>query len=178
MMKMLSKILVILVTSAAVSLPAYAKKYHHVEHEYEYAKVVDVRPIYQTVEVERPYKECWRERKPYSRHGNRNSYTPEVFGAIIGAAVGNRFGRGSGRDAATVAGALLGGSVARDIKHDKNRAVHRGYVERCDVRHAYETEQRISGYDVAYKYKGNIYHTRMAEHPGDRIRVKVFVEPA
>ena len=178
---MLNKTFIVLIAATVVALPAQAKKYHdshYAGHEYDYAKVVDVRPVYETVEVEKPYKQCWYEPARYSRHGNSKSYTPEVFGAIIGAAVGNRFGKGSGRDAATVAGALLGGSVARDIKRDRNRSVHRGQVERCDVRHTYETEQRVSGYDVAYRYNGNVYHTRMPEHPGKRIRVQVSVRPA
>jgi hypothetical protein len=35
-----------------------------------------------------------------------------------------------------------------------------------------------AAWDVAYKYRGAIYHTRMLEEPGKKMRVRVHAEPA
>ena len=78
---------------------------------YDKAKVVSVDPIYETVQVTFPEKQCWKERVRHQGRGHEGSYTPVIAGAIVGGVVGNQFGGGRGRDALTVAGALLGASV-------------------------------------------------------------------
>lgn len=175
-----------------ISLPVAAGKYRDYSNSaYDYAKVVGVTPVVETFEVNNPVEECWDERVPrqvYHRdHRRHKSHTGEIFGAIIGAAVGNQFGSGRGKKVATAAGAILGGSIARDIKHQNrhNRDYHRDYdrpvayetVQRCAVRDSYTTEERIVGYDVAYKYRGNVFHTQMNHDPGAKIKVKVTVNP-
>jgi uncharacterized protein YcfJ len=35
----------------------------------------------------------------------------------------------------------------------------------------YHTERRLIGYRVKYRYRGDIYVTRMDYHPGKRIRI-------
>ena len=139
-----------------------------------------------------------------SYNGNskrHSSATPEIFGAIIGAVVGNQLGKrggGKARDIATVAGAVLGGSVGHDVKkgNQRKRGYYendsRGYensrsgryettryetVQQCEVKDSYSTREEIVGYDVSYKYKGNVFHTQMNQHPGDKIKVKVTVDP-
>jgi len=80
---------------------------------------------------------------------------------------------------------VLGASVGRDIKHqNRNRRYandrhHAGYktVRRCELRDAYTTEEKVVGYDVAYKYRGNVFNTQLDQHPGDKIKVKVTVDP-
>ncbi len=156
--------------------------------EYEYARVVDARPVVEVQRVSHPIEQCYEERVPsnqYSRSGGKQSRTPEIVGAIVGAAVGNQFGGGSGRDIATVAGALLGGSVGRDIKNNarqSRQAYGGGYnrydvVSRCEVSQSYRSEERIVGYDVSYEYNGHVYQTRMGYDPGDTVRVRVSVHP-
>ena len=77
----------------------------------EEAVVLSADPVYRTVRVNRPVKQCWDEPvRIQNKHGYR-SHTPKILGVIIGAAVGNEFGKGRGRDLATVAGAVLGGSI-------------------------------------------------------------------
>lgn len=183
-MKTMTKSILTAAIVTAVSMPVMAGKYRHNtghdQHAIDYAKVVNVSPVIETYEVNNPVEQCWNERVRNRSH-SKKSYTPEVFGAVIGAAVGNRFGKGSGRDAATVAGALLGTTIARDVKHNHaNKHRHNGHrtVQRCEIRDAYTTEERVVGYDVAYKYRGNVFHTQMDQHPGNKIKVRVSVKPA
>lgn len=145
---------------------------------YDYAKVTDVDPIYETVRVSAPRREC-RDEPVYTRGGNHNSYTGTIVGGIVGGVIGNQFGHGRGRDVATIAGTILGGSVGRDVSRN-----HHGYSDRyagtrevCrSIDHAYD-EQRIVGYHVAYRYKGQTYHTRTNNDPGDKLRIRVSVSP-
>lgn len=180
-----------------ISLPVAAGKYREYSNStYDYAKVVGVEPLVESYQVNRPVEECWDERVPrkvHYRHDRRHhdrprySRTPEILGGLIGAALGNQVGSGRGKKVATVAGAVLGASVGRDIKHSKrdrrrdrhysNR--HAGYevVKRCELRDSYVTEEKVVGYNVAYKYRGNVFHTEMYDHPGEKIKVKVTVDP-
>ena len=201
-LKILTKSFIIAGVISAVSIPATAKQYRDYSEQnnssYDYAKVVEVNPVVESYQVNNPIEKCWDQRQTvrnsdYSQ-GRHKSRTPEIFGAIIGAAVGNQIGKhggGRARDVATVAGAVLGGSVARDIKKDKQRRRDHydderngGYesaryetVQRCEVQDSYTTREEIVGYEVAYKYRGNVFHTQMGEHPGERIKVKVTVDP-
>ncbi len=176
-----------------VSMPVAAKKYgSHGNQTYDYAKVVSVDPIYETYRVNKPVEHCYDEHVRVSDdrdYGRRHdSKTPEIIGGIIGGAIGNRIGKkggGKARDVATVVGAVLGGSIARDVKHnnrhkrDRYRRGHDRYetVQRCETRDSYQTREELVGYDVAYKYRGNVFHTQFDEHPGKRIKVKVTVDP-
>ena len=147
---------------------------------YDYAKVVDVKPLMKTVRVEQPHKECWTEYETQSRYTEprRKSYTPEIFGALVGAAIGREFGHGRGRHVGAVAGAVLGGSIARDAKHkQRHRTPSAVPVERCEVQSEYYDEERVTGYLVKYRYRGNTYTTHMDHDPGDQIRVRVNVSP-
>jgi len=140
----------------------------------DYARVLAARPIIETVTVARPERHCWEETVSY--RGERGSATPAIVGGILGGVVGNRFGDGRGKDAMTVAGALLGASVG----HDLGRRDHDAYpvtTERCRTEHNSYQEERVVGYDVSYRYQGRLYTTRLPYDPGDRLRVRVHVEP-
>ncbi len=179
-MKKFASVYGVVAVSALLAGAAYAgpKHKHHHGHE-DHARVIKVKPITEIVEVSVPQRECWTEHVTRYR-GTHTSYTPEILGGILGAAVGNQFGSGSGRKVATAAGALLGGSIGHDYKHRRYGGGGYAYtepVERCEVRHAYHSEERIVGYKVKYRYHGRVYHTRMDRHPGDRIPVRVNVTP-
>jgi len=45
------------------------------------------------------------------------------------------------------------------------------------VTNDYYTEERVSGYNVKYRYHGRVYETRMDRQPGKRIPVAVAVTP-
>ncbi len=154
--------------------------------EFDVAEVVSVDPIIEQIDEPIEREVCWREpvtyREPVRRH---RSNSGAILGAIIGGVVGNQFGSGHGRDAATVAGAALGYSVGRDEQRRNDhyrgrsrygeRVVH-GDQQRCRIETDYQSQQRVQGYDVAYRYNGRIYHTRTDAHPGDTIRVRVDIE--
>ena len=164
-----------LVFVAAVSLAAVSGSVFAKHGFQDSARVVWVKPIYETVEVSRPVESCWEE-EAYRASRDGHSYTPVIVGAIVGGVVGNQFGKGRGKDAMTAAGALLGASVGSDISRQRGS----GYVTtrtRCEMVDNYEYREELVGYRVKYRYKGNTYWTRTRHHPGESLRVRVNVEP-
>jgi uncharacterized protein YcfJ len=161
---------------------------------YDFAPVVDVVPVLRTVRVEQPRRECWHETSYETVHyRGRNdrgrTAVPTIAGGVVGGVIGNQFGSGGGRDAMTLLGTLVGAAVAAE--HAQNRTSASGYrghpayqetrpvtVERCAVRTEFYEEQRLEGYDVTYLYAGREFRTRTATPPGDRIQVRVDVQPA
>jgi len=146
---------------------------------YDYARVTNVEPIYRTVRINTPRQECWDEQRVAYNPGYQSG-TPTIIGGLIGGAIGNQFGKGHGKDVATIAGALLGGSLARDSQNNNRAGGHTDTrVETAcrTVNEAHE-EQRIDGYRVSYKYRGQFYTTRMNRDPGKRVRVQVQVRLA
>jgi len=150
------------------------------DHSYtDTARVTHVQPIYKTVRVSTPERECWNEPRRYQRHSQNDSYTPAIAGGLIGGVIGNQFGGGSGKKVLTVAGALLGGSMGNDYNnHTKQYRGNPQRGEQCRVTNNYHDEQRIDGYRVTYKYNGKTYTTRMDHNPGRRIPVDVSVMPS
>jgi uncharacterized protein YcfJ len=162
--------------------------------EYDYARVVDVAPIFRNIRVSTPRRECWNETRYEEVRYSEGSREPHraagsmILGGLIGAAIGNQIGHGDGRRAATVAGAVIGTAVGHDAAANRQDR-YGGYgrrdyresrpydVERCDVRYDDEYERRIDGYRVTYVYNGRTHRTRMPYDPGDRIRVRVDVLP-
>ena len=153
--------------------------------DFDYARVVEVRPIIETTHQPVSREECWSEpvtyREPARYQGSSRNRAPAVLGGIIGAAVGNQFGSGRGRDAATVAGAALGYSLVRDSQRHDVRYVggqhYTRYEDRCRVLTEHRREESVVGYDGAYRYNGRVEWTRTDYHPGDRIQVRVDVQP-
>lgn len=167
---------------------------NHSQVSYDYAKVVNVQPSYETYQVNNPVEQCYQEQVPVNdrasyRKGN-GSYTNEIIGGVIGAAVGNQVGKSGGgkaRDVVTVIGGVLGASVAHDIErrntrrngsNDRYQQNRYKTVEHCEIKDSYTTERKVVGYDVAYQYNGKTFHTQSNQHPGKRIRVQVLVKPA
>jgi uncharacterized protein YcfJ len=151
----------------------------HPDQEFlDTARVVRADPLYETVEVPVPVRECWTE--TVTRGGrDHGSYTAPIAGGIVGGLLGNRLGRGhhSGRTALTVGGALLGASIGNDIRATSYRRPVVERVRRCESVDHYEEQQQLVGYRVEYRYEGQTFTTRTAEHPGEFIRVRVNVDP-
>jgi uncharacterized protein YcfJ len=170
-----------------LALPAWAghEGYRGYDNErYDYAKVVDARPVFEVVRVPEERQVC-EERLVQRRVAEHRSPAPAIFGAILGGVIGNQLSRNHGhghhndRAAATIAGAAIGGVVGSEIQYSKYPA--RYYTETapvCRVRTSWRNEQRVIAWDVTWKYHGKIYHSRMAEKPGDRIPVRISVDPA
>ena len=69
--------------------------------------------------------------------------------------------------------------VGRNI--DKNNGPGRTYEgtqQRCQVVDGGYQDRRIVGFDVEYRYRGEVYMSRLDYDPGDRLRVRVSVTPA
>lgn len=150
---------------------------------YEYAEVVSATPIYRSVRIEEPRRECWDEQVVYDegpRHRNPGA-GGAILGAILGGVAGHQFGSGRGNAAATAAGAVIGAGIGQRVANQHQRVEPRtqrvGYEEVCETRVDYRTEQRIEAYDVAYRYGGRVYNTTMPYDPGNRIPVDVNVRP-
>ena len=149
---------------------------------YEYAQVVESRPIYQIVEISEPYEQCWEEEVVIDRYPTRrDSRTPVLVSTIIGGAIGNAVGSGkSNKRVGAVVGAMLGHSIGRDIvRNNRNRSSIREYetVQRCETAYDLREEERLMGYQVTYLYNGEEYSIRTDADPGDEIRLRVDVQP-
>ena len=141
---------------------------------YGWADVLRVDPVYEEQgQQAATHEECYEQQVPIQGPDNRAGAT--VVGAIVGGVVGSTIGKGSGRAAATAAGATVGAVVGNNAGQPAS-----GYtIERhCRQVEGPGTERRVSGYDVEYRYRGELYNARMSYDPGDRIRVRISVTPA
>lgn len=141
---------------------------------YGWADVLRADPVQGVTRTEVPRQECYEQ--PVVRREGGNSTAGTVLGAVIGGVLGNTVGKGDGRKAATVAGAVAGGAIG-------NRASSRGgeYEStrtECRQVSSISEQRRIIGYDVEYRYRGEVYTSRLSYDPGERLRVRVRVDPA
>lgn len=145
---------------------------------YGYADVLRVDPIYDVVRTSRPREECYDER--VVRRDSRGDNTGgTILGAVIGGALGNQVGKGDGRRAATVAGAVVGGAIGHDVDKRNGGDSYATTERRCRLVDAGGYEQRrVAGYDVEYRFRGEVYVSRLNYNPGDKLRVRVAVAPA
>ncbi|MDH3631322.1 MAG: glycine zipper 2TM domain-containing protein [Gammaproteobacteria bacterium] len=147
---------------------------------FEYAKVVDVRPIYREVQVSRPVRECWEEPVYHTRDHYPKSAGGMLAGGLIGGIVGHQFGKGRGNKVATAVGTLIGAQIGHDAvnghsqQHDTTVV---GYEEHCKTRHQVSYEEVVDAYDVTYKYRGRKYHVEMPYDPGKRIKMRIQITP-
>ena len=124
--------------------------------------------------------------------GERTVGAGTVLGAIIGGVVGHQFGRSSGgRDVGTGVGIVAGGLIGNQIENSApsgQPAYAAGpaparvdyipetrTVQRCKT--VYDGRDEVTGYNVAYRYQGRDYTTRMAYDPGPTMRVQVNLAP-
>ena len=142
---------------------------------YAYGEVLDAQPIYRTNRYPTSEQVCREEPVEYYERGRARSPAGTLVGALIGGVVGSQIGSGSGRRAATAAGVLIGASAGHEASRDAGY-VRRGYESRCDIEQRWESSQEVVGYDVTYRYHGQVYQTRTDRHPGDSIRVRVTVD--
>jgi len=173
---------------------------------YGWADVLRVDPVYdetpadpaaagganEGAEVAPPKQDCYEEQvlqdpgqasAPSDNGGKRVGGT--IIGALVGSIIGSHFGKGDGRKAATAAGAVAGGVVGNTVAANSSDAPARAprYTtqRRCrpvEGPGAGAGQRRVVGYDVEYRYRGEVYNARMNTDPGDRMRVKVTVTPA
>jgi len=140
---------------------------------YGWAEVLRVDPVYAAV-AQPPPQQCY----PQTVTRQDNNHTGgTVLGAIVGGVLGSTVGKGNGRTAATVAGAVAGGAVGNRVSaaHDQTYTTQQTVCRPVDN---YAPPQQIVAYDVEYRYRGEVYMSRLPFDPGERLRVRVTVAPA
>lgn len=175
------------IATALLSFSLSSVAYHQPDEAYEdrlerdtYAEVLRVEPIRIRSERSIPREECV-ERPVTEQRKRVEGWSPAartVTGGAIGAGIGNAIGRGGGRDTATVIGGLIGAAIGAQSAYDDT------YVEdvtryEIDCRTVYDrrSEERVAGYDVTYRYNGEVFTQRMNRDPGKRLPVRVSVTP-
>ena len=147
----------------------------NVQNEYSArAKVIDVEPLIEVVNVPYTTEHCWNEQVYHQR--TNGSLAGTLVGGLLGGVLGNQVGKGHGRDIATVAGTLLGATVGNNLS-DQGRAGYTNEEQRCAVEEHWEEREEVVGYQVKYLYHGRVHYTTMTEYPGDELNVRVSVTP-
>jgi uncharacterized protein YcfJ len=142
------------------------------------ARVQDVQPQYETVQV--PRQECssqWVQDAPQVVSGG-GGYGGAIIGGVAGGLLGNQVGKGHGKEAATAAGAVIGAIAGDRIQNSQPQQVVQApprEVRNC--RTVTDMQQRLTGYRVTYEYRGNQYQTVMRDQPGQSLPVRVSVTP-
>ena len=172
---------IVVASFMVLALPAWAghDSHRYGDGRYVYAKVVNAKPVFEIVQVPESYQVC-EDRLVRRRVAEYRSPGPAIFGAILGGVIGNQLARGqhhghySDRAMATMAGATIGSMVGSEIQYAKYPA--RYYTERvpvCRTQTDWRSEKRIVAWDVAWKYRGRVHHSRVVERPGKRVRVRI-----
>ena len=139
----------------------------------DFGRVVRVQPRVEQIRM--PRQECRTDYVQVPVQQERGA-GGGIVGGIVGGLLGNQVGSGSGRVAATAAGAIAGAMVGdRAENNNRPQGVQEQAVRQCSNVDAYES--RTSGYDVTYEYRGQTYTTLMNRDPGNRVRLRVSVQP-
>ncbi len=167
------RLLLIPLMMGLASAPLYAGEHHRHGSFQDKARVVDVTPLYEVVEVPTERRECWTEEVHRTR--SSGSGAGVVVGGIIGGVVGHQLGRGDGRKLATVAGSVIGAAVGADAERQARREPYSDTERHCQVHTDYVQEERLRAYRVTYRYHGETFVTEMDRHPGKFVPVRVQV---
>ncbi len=155
----------------------------------DYGRVLSVVPIYKSTQVYYPHRECRVEHSHGTHHNSRaserNNNSGTLVGAVVGGVLGHQIGHGRSRDLATVAGSVIGAAIGahghtssdRRGKHRSKRHNHRHTGERCETVESSHRRRKLIGFDVTYRYKGEIFYTRTEHDPGKRLRLSVNITP-
>jgi uncharacterized protein YcfJ len=149
-----------------------------------YAELIAAVPVSKEVQVPTSSRECSQVPVTYTQTVQRertSTPTNVIVGGLIGGVIGNQVVHGSKRDLATAAGAAAGGYLGYERAKRRNtpETVQRTrYEERCRTVKGSHTELQPDGYDVTYRYQGQVYTTRMDTPPPARFPVTLDVTPA
>ncbi|MGX4640728.1 glycine zipper 2TM domain-containing protein [Massilia sp. SYSU DXS3249] len=140
----------------------------------DYGRVVRVEP--RVEQISQPRQECRTEYVQVPVQQQRGA-GGSIVGGIAGALLGNQIGGGNGRVAATAAGAIAGAVVGDRVENNgrPQTAVQEQAVRQCRTVESYDS--RTVGYDVTYEYRGQNHTAFMQRDPGNRVRLRVSVEP-
>ena len=147
------------------------------------ARVRTVQPQYENVSV--PRNECTNQwvTEPQPVASSRN-YGGLAIGGVAGALLGHQVGGGHGRDAATAVGAVVGALAGEQFANQNSwgggyqqasQPQQQRQVQNC--RTVNDVQSRLTGYQVEYEYRGQVYNTVTRENPGRTLAVRVSVAP-
>jgi uncharacterized protein YcfJ len=141
---------------------------------YAWADVLRVDPVYGVARTAAPSTQCYDQQVVQQTPGNKGIGT--VLGAVVGGVLGSTIGHGRGNTAATVGGAVVGGAVGNSVASGGQTYTSSQTV--CQPVTQVSEQRQIIGYDVEYRYHGDVYMSRLSYDPGERLRVRVSVSPA
>ena len=139
---------------------------------YGWADVLRVDPVQGVTRTNVPRQECYNQ--PVVTHEGGNNAVGTVLGAVIGGVLGSTVGKGDGRKAATVVGAVAGGAIGNQASNGRD---YEGTQTQCRDVNTVSEQRRVIGYDVEYRYRGEVFMSRLDYDPGERLRVRVSVTP-
>ncbi|RDS84826.1 glycine zipper 2TM domain-containing protein [Dyella monticola] len=141
---------------------------------YAWADVLRVDPVYGVARTAAPSQQCYDQQVVQQTPSNKGIGT--VLGAVVGGVLGSTIGHGRGNTAATVGGAVVGGAVGNSVASGGQTYTTNQTV--CQPVTQVSEQRQIIGYDVEYRYHGDVYMSRLSYDPGERLRVRVSVSPA
>ncbi len=173
---------ILMMMSATVMAGSSHNRYknHSRDMVFDFAKVVDVRPIYREVEVSNPVRVCWDEPVIQTHGGSSHkSASGMAVGGILGGVIGHQIGKGNGKKLATAVGTIIGAQIGHNAVngHVQPAPQTTQYERQCHVRHQVSYEEVLDGYHVTYRYQGERFQTRMPYDPGKRIKLRIHIEP-
>ena len=167
------------VASAADKQQGHKKSIHEPRHDlYEYATVLEARPLYREVRVSQPVRECW-DAPVYHTGREHKSAGGMLAGGLIGGIIGHQIGKGRGNKVATAMGTLIGAQIGHqavnaDVRREPTLA---GYEEHCKTHRQVSYEEVQDGYDVTYEYRSRQYQLVMPYDPGEHIKMRIEFAP-
>ena len=157
------------VLGAIVATAGGAVAYSFVDRGPQYAEVVAVQPVKETVKT--PREVCKEvavtHRRPVQ---DQHQIAGTAVGAVVGGLLGNQVGNGSGKTLATIAGAVGGGYAGnKGQEYMQNRDTYTTTQTRCNT--VNDISDKVVGYDVRYSLDGKEGKVRMDRDPGNQIPV-------
>lgn len=151
---------------AGLAMPAAAAAQTVVPAEnirLDYAQVLSVEPVYQTLHATRMEQQCDPApgearpgREGAADKGQEEGRIARMFDSVKG---------------------LFGEGKDKDKSRDKAGAASAPIPHNCRVVPVEREFRRPIAYDVDYMYKGTKYRSRLAEDPGNRLRIRISVTP-
>jgi uncharacterized protein YcfJ len=135
----------------------------------QFAQVVAVQPVTQSVTTSKPREECRDEQVAVPEtYKDKHQIGGAVVGGLVGALAGHQIGGGKGKTLATVGGAAAGALAGHEIqkKHQEKNATHMETRNVCHTVTDKTTSTKTVGYDVTYTLNGQTGHIRMDHNPG------------
>ncbi|HUB88941.1 MAG TPA: glycine zipper 2TM domain-containing protein [Dyella sp.] len=141
---------------------------------FAWADVLRVDPVYGVARTTAPSTQCYDQQVVQQTPSHKGIGT--VLGAVVGGVLGSTIGHGRGNTAAIVGGAVAGGAVGNSVSSGGQTYTSDQTV--CQPVTQVSEQRQIIGYDVEYRYHGDVYMSRLSYDPGERLRVRVSVSPA